>query len=97
MGSGDAVGPTKKAAVNLRGDVGEQLQGLAEVGRRISEMAEGVSQRLFGPCPQPERAQTTSPVGPDSPIESIFIDGIRGIRLAQGEAATTLQDILNRL
>lgn len=96
MGIGDA-GSGKKAGENLRAEVGAQLQEAVEVGRKISEMAEGVNRRLFGPCPKPERATPTPPVGPDSPIESIFIDGIRGIRSAQAETATTLQEILSRL
>jgi len=97
MGLGDAGATMKKVAVNFRADFGGQLQEAVEVGRKISEMAGVVNTRLFGPHPQSERAQPTPPVGPEAPIESIFIDGIRGIRSAQEEAATTLQEILNRL
>jgi hypothetical protein len=97
MGLGDAGASTKKLPGNLRADVGGQLQEAVEIGRKISEMTEGVKSRLFGRDPQPERATPPPPVGPDSPIESIFIDGIRAIRSAQEETAKTLQEILNRL
>lgn len=97
LGEDRAGAVLKKAGENLRAEVGAQLQEAAEVGWKIAEMAEAVNRRLFGPHPQPERVQPTSPVGADVPIESIFIDGIRGIRSAQTEAGATLQAILQRL
>ena len=86
-----------KARKNLRAELSEELVQTVEVGRKVAEMAEAVNLRLFGPQPAPERLKATPPVGPDAPLESIFIDGIRSVKIAQEETGATLQDILNRL
>lgn len=86
-----------KARKNLRAELSEELVQTVEVGRKIAEMAEAVNIRIFGPQLAPERGIATPPVCPDAAIESIFIDGIRCVKVTQEETATTLQDILNRL
>jgi len=93
------TGAVKAARANpdLRSGAADQLAGLAEVGRKIAEMAGVVNVRLFGPQPTPERAQPAGPLGPEASLETIFSDGIRSIKAAQSDAGGALQEILSRL
>jgi len=87
-----------KARKNFRAELSEELVQTVEFGRKVAEMAEAVNLRLFGPQSTPELSKSSSPpVSPDAPLESIFIDGIRSVKIAQEETGATLQDILNRL
>lgn len=100
MGLGDEVATKVRAPedrADLRSELVKEFETRVEVGRKIRDMAEEVSQRLFGQEPGTDKIKPGLPLGPGEPLGHIILAGLNDIRCGQNDTADALKKILNKL